>query len=636
MTRSLRRRIGFAALATGLGLLALEAGARLLERIRPPEPVEARSPLAFQQLPATPLLLPVEGFPGWRVPAPGLIDDPSLVVPPKEVGEKRIVVLGGSAVGGWSVARGATFPAVLGDALEAVGGTVRVLNLGRIGYATPQLAWAWEQLAPELEADLVIVVAGNNELHDLSVAAEVAGGARGPLLRREIVRRSALARLLRPPRPVHGEPDGRPGVGEHAPPDDPPDAEELERYAHARLRRSLRRIARATEGVGAELVLATVATNHRYRPTAHPWSWLPDDAWADDDVRLAWFALQYGMPGRGVAALAGRQDDTGRLLTARLMAMNHDPDGAAALAQPLIAAEERLPADPDRARFWLQAVRLASGIGPAREAVREGLERVAPHPGPRGACDRADLLWIAEMPEAAEAYAACRAEAGRYRADDALNAVIAHAAEELDVPLVDLAGAAVARSPRGVPDYDLFYDYCHYTPRGNVWAGHLLAARVARMWGLPAPPSASRAEQDFVGRFAIRTRDEERFEDWVGVSADLPAVAALRYGDGVILHDEGAPGSAEQALFAGSRLADRGSVAQLAWLEAAADSWCRALATGPLQPGLHAPATANLLGLLRGPAGPHLRSAAGDDAVARCRRGERPWSRPGLPSTDGI
>lgn len=636
MTRSLPRRIGFAALATGLGLLVLEGGARIVERARPSEPVEARSPLAFQQLPATPLLRPVEGFPGWRVPAPGLIDDPSLVVPPKEMDELRIVVLGGSAVGGWSVARGATFPAVLGDALDGVGGPVRVLNLGRIGYATPQLAWAWEQLAPELEADLVVVVAGNNELHDLSVAAEAAGGARGPLLRRELFRRSALARLLRPPRPVHGEPDGRPGVGEQAPPDDPPDAEELERYAHGRLRRSLRRIARATEDVGAGLLLATVATNHRYRPTEHPWSWLPDDAWADDDVRFAWFALQYGEPGRGVAALADRQDDTGRLLTALLMAANRDADEAAALALPLAAAADRLPADPDRARFWLQAVRLASGLGPAREAVREGLDRVVPHPGPRGACDRADLLWIAEMPEARSAYAACRAKAGRYRADDTLNAVIARTAEELDVPLVDLAGAAVARAPRGVPDYDLFYDYCHYTPRGNVWVGHLLAARVARMWELPAPPSAALAERGFVTRFADRTRDEEIYGDWVGVSADVSAVASLRYGDGVILHDEGEPGTAEQALFAGNRLADRGSVAQLGWLEAAADSWCRGLAIGRFPSDIHAPTMANLLELLKGPAGPHLRSAAGPDAFAHCRAGERPWRRPGLPTTDGI
>lgn len=568
--------------ATFLGLAAVEGGCRVLERWLPPGPVEARSAVGFQQLPDTPLLRPIEGFPGWLRPAPGLIDDSSLVIPPKEDGELRIVTLGGSAVGGWAVARRATFSAVMGQAMGADGGDVRVINLGRIGYASAQMAWLFEEMAAELEPDLVLVVMGNNERHDLAVEVAREGRAEPVLRRRELFRLSALARRLRPERPIHGDPDGRAGVGSDDPPTHPPDLAEIDAYAHARWRRSLRRIAAMAEVVGAPVLVGTVAANHRYRPAKHEWNFLEGDAWALDEVRSAYFRWRYG-------------DEQ---------------------------ALDSLTVDPLR--------------GPSRDAD---------YP-----CADADRAWYAGEPtQAAQAYAACFADAGLYRADDAMNAVIRDEAQALGLRVADVETALHQRAEHGVPDYDVFYDYCHYTPRGNVFVGHLLAAEASALLGRRPPaldPAA--AEARHVRLWTQLPYDHVRFASWLGVSADVPALAALRYGEGTIEHDLGPDGSALALAFAGNRLHDRGSVAELDWLEAAASSWCRALGS-PLKPIPGEPPgdlvmdpllaielQSNLESLLRGPAGNHLRDLAGPDAVEACVAGRDPWHRDALPKVEDI
>lgn len=550
----------FSALATVLGLLAVEGVARLVELARPPGPVEARSPLGFQQLPDGDLLVPVEGFSdSWRF-APGLIDDSALLVPPKLPDELRIVVVGGSAVGGWSVARRATFAAELERALDAVAGRpVSVFNLGRIGFASPQIAWMLERTLPLLDADVVLAVMGNNERQDLFVA-ETLARPRLARLGRALHRRLALARLLSTDRVIDAAADPTP-LPERA---DLGDVGVLEAEADARLGRSIARIAAATERAGAALLVASVPVNHRYRDTAHEWEPLVE---IDEARRRQHLAVHLGSPSEDVLA---------------------------------------------------ELAELAGVV-----ALRRG------HP-----CAEADRAWFAgRWDDARDLYDGCRGEAKYLRADDRINAALRAGAEAVGARFVDLAASVGALARHGVPGYDVFYDYCHYTPRGNALVGHSLAAAVADVVGLPAPMGAAVAARRFELRWRGREADFLSFAEWVGVSADVTALAALRYRDGQILHVLGEPGSATSAAYAGNRLMDRGSVAEMPWLEAAAARWCEALG---LDPTLDAVAD-NLTWLLGGQAGHHLRTAAGvDEPVAACRAGRPLWDRAGLPTVDQI
>jgi len=627
----------FVVLAVALGLMGVEAACRWLEKAIPPGPVQALSPLVFQQLPEEPLLRSVSGFPGRVQPAAGLIDDGSLSIPVREEGELRVLVLGGSAVGGWSVARSATFSAVMGRALEGVRpGPIRVINFGRIGYASPQLAYLLEQTAEVIEPDVILVVMGNNERQDLAVEAELFGSADKAITRRELYRLSALARRLRPARSVHGTPDGRAGVGDTTPPQKPPQPDRIDRYARERYVRSLARMYAVAQGVGAQLILGTVATNHRYRPTRHEWSFLPGDAWVRPDVREAYFSWRFGVPGRGLAALGGARGPVAALLRGVLHRQAGDTASAVASLESFLSGTPNIPGTARAAKGWLWGTRLLHGPEAAQAALRPMLEQwTEEDPSPERACDRADLLWYAgDFSSAVTAYDACRGIASAYRADDSLNDIIRAQATSLDVPLVDLDAIVRARSQRGAPDYDIFFDYCHYTAAGNVFVGHVLAGALAEHLGLTRPVDAARAEDAFRRGWRARDTDFVDFARWVGVSADVPALAALRYGEDRIEHDVGAMDGAGALAFAGNRLRDRASVSELPWFEAAASSWCAALGreAGPLRE----PLTENLNRVLRGPAGNHLLTIAGESAVEGCLAGHNPWERDALPSHEDI
>lgn len=639
MTRDRRpaRSALFVTLAVVLGLVGLESASRLLEMVLPPGPVQALSALAFQQLPEEPLLRSVSGFPEHLQPAAGLIDDASLSIPPREQGELRVLVLGGSAVGGWSVARSATFSAVMGRALDPVHeGPVRVINFGRIGYASPQLAYLLEQTVHSIAPDVVLVVMGNNERQDLAVEAEQLGSADKAIARRELFRLSALARRLRPARPIHGDPVGRAGVGDAPPPHSPPQPDRIGRYARERYVRSLTRMHAAAQDLGARLIVGTVATNHRYRPTRHEWSFLPGDAWARPEIREAYFAWRFGVPGRGLAALDGSSDSVTALIRGLLHHEAGDSAAADAALEAFLSGSPSLPRAANAAKGWLWGTRMLHGPEAAQSALAPMLDALTEtEPSPEQACDRADLLWYAgDVFAAVSAYDACRGTAGAYRADDALNATIGAQAQRLGVPLVDLDALVRAHSQTGAPDYDLFFDYCHYTSAGNVFVGHALAGALAEALGLAPPIAPELAEAAFRASWAMRKADSVAFDGWVGVSADVPALAALRYGEGRIEHDVGPAGSAGSLAFAGNRLRDRASLSELPWFEAAAASWCAALGTG--DSALRDPLIENLDGLLMGPAGTHLRTISGADAVEGCIAGRNPWKRDALPSHEDI
>ncbi len=625
------RSSGFAAVAVTLALLALEGACRVAERFAEPRPREAASQLSYQQIPDGDLLDPIEGFPDLVRPERGLTDNPVVIEPPDD-DELRVLVLGGSAVGGWSVSTAAAFPALLGDALEgARPGRVTVLNFGRTGFASPQLAYVLEGTVDRIRPDVVVVVTGNNERHDLSFEAALRGGAGGVVARRELMRASALARLIR--RAAGAREPLDEATAALDPPASPPDPERIGAYAAARLARSLRRIAAATSAAGAKLVVGTVAVNHRHRPVGHEWSFMDPAVWRDPAMRQAYFALQFGSPERGLRALEGRDDLDATLIRGVLYDAAGSRAEADAALSVIAALEESPPPDANRAIPWLWARRLLEGPAASTADLAAAWHKLdGPPSSAAEACTHADLLWYAGDWEAARAaYDACRGEAFPYRADDLVNETVRRVATDVGATLVDLDALVRARSPHGVPGYELFYDYCHYTPRGNVLVGTALAGGVARALGQdPSLLDLDAADAAFLARWRDAERDDLELPRWIGVSADVPALAALRYGRRTIELDLGPPGSWEALVFGGNRAADRGSLWELGRFELAASLWCRAIAGRPDRPEPRG----NLGTLLRGRAGAHLRGVAGRDIAERCAAGEDPWTARTLPSLD--
>ncbi len=267
--RSRSRTLAFAAAATLLGLAVIEGGVRLVE---PPGAVVAAdvwSPLPFQQLPDEDFLREVPG--GWRF-HPQVVNHAQQTVPAaKAPDELRVVVVGGSTAAGDGLPYGEgpveLAAAALAEALPDR--EVRVLNLGRSGFAANQVATVLDATIDRLAPDVVLAFLGNNERHDIAniVAAE---GAAAPVLRARALRRHlAIARLVQPPPPPPPAPD--------APAPEParqwqiPDREAVERYALDRMERGLRRINRTATSRGVPMVMATMAVNWRYEsPTGRP------------------------------------------------------------------------------------------------------------------------------------------------------------------------------------------------------------------------------------------------------------------------------------------------------------------------------------------------------------------------------
>jgi len=160
------------------------------------------SPLYFQQFSGRPLLedaMEVALFHGLEVPAEdpdlGLIPDRwtgrtvlthewldlrgQSVLNEKPADEVRIVFLGGSALGGWGLPTSASAVGIVERLLREAspGKKIRVLNLSRTGFGSAQLAWVFEQVAQQLQPDLVVTVMGNNERLDVAVPWDTMGSS---------------------------------------------------------------------------------------------------------------------------------------------------------------------------------------------------------------------------------------------------------------------------------------------------------------------------------------------------------------------------------------------------------------------------------------------------------------------------
>ncbi len=238
----------FALLTPALLLFAIEGVARHREAPDAALTEEGRTPVGFQLVPE-PLYERHDLH--MRVHEKAT-DRPVVLLSPKPQNEVRVVVLGGSATAGWGLPATASF---VGLAERAVARamperSVRFVNLAKSGWGTTQIARQFRPMAKAIEADLVLVIAGNNENHDVANAIHLTGDrTRRVLLGRLMRAKLATARLLvgLMPRPS--------GVldAETTPPMperwEVPDGDLVDAYVAEGFDRNLRRIQESVPGV---------------------------------------------------------------------------------------------------------------------------------------------------------------------------------------------------------------------------------------------------------------------------------------------------------------------------------------------------------------------------------------------------
>lgn len=513
-------------MATLLGLAALEGVARSAEAPGAAVRVDVASPLPFQQLPDADVLMEVSE--GWTF-HPLSINHHSQYVPrAKPADELRVLIIGGSTAAGDGLPRLAGPVAVAERALRDVapGRRVRLINLGRSGYGSPQVASLVEATLERLDPDLIVTMMGNNERHDIANVVAREGEVGRVLRARELRRRFALARLLRPPLPSPVDPTA-------AAPDparlwEIPDRSRVELYSESRFARGITRIAQAAEAHGVPVLVATMPVNWRYEDYGHEWFFFGDHVTESRIARAGHLAATYrGFDDRVVQAGAEtwRTPTVGdQLVLAQARRRLGEPDAELEVGLATWAAgvgDADVESEPAVLAAWLRA--FVDPGGDPRERADELVGSLAT-PLRRGgeSCLVADIRWYSgDTDRARQAYSECFTSQHYYRADEAINVALRREAARHGFGIIELESSVRQASPSGVPDYTLFHDYCHYNARGAVLVGHLLAAEVAKALRLAPPEAPQTAVAAHNAAWEGRMRDFGAIEDWVGIDFDI-------------------------------------------------------------------------------------------------------------------
>lgn len=526
-------------------------------------------------------------------------------------------MLGGSALGGWGLPRQAQLAGVVERLLDEAlpGKRVRVVNLGKTGWGSPQLTFVFERVAERLDPDLVITVMGNNERMDLANAIALNGFEFDRLFaRRDALRLSALLRLIEP------RPDVTLEVSTPPMPQrwDLPMHGDINAYAMPRLRRMVKRIAKATD---APTVVCSVPVNHRYHRGTREWWFVGEDRVLSEPYRTAHWAWYHDAPEAGIEAMTERlEGDPAEASSLLLRGWFRRRAGDEAGAVEDFGASLDALADDDELPTRILAAWATQGADGSAAAsalvapwIEEARGRSIENKLP---CDVPDLLFYAGDPAgSAPEYEACLLQRFYYRADGVTNDGLRSAAEATGVDFFDLDGAVRRASPDGIPAFETFYDYCHYTPRGNVLAGHLVAAAVAPHLGIDASaiPSVVEGVGGYDRARRAKLTDEADLASWAGASWDVTLLTQLR----ADLQRERRTGDDESPLgrvFAANRDASTSSLSNPDATRLALHGYLGALARDPD----FAPAQANLEAVLRTEAG---------RAFVEAERGEDPMTQ---------
>ena len=534
--------------------------------------------------------------------------------------ELRVLFLGGSALGGWGLPTSASAVGVVERLLKAAAPEhkIRVLNLARTGFGSAQLAWVFEQVAADLKPDLVVTVMGNNERLDIAAAvyarqddpAEVARLTKTPLAAadprqgsalasgavsslgtsiehpalRVLTERLAVVRLLRAAdRSAPAAPEAGEGLPGEAASDDQvmPLRDQhkypgkIDEFAVERLGTTLGALHARATSVGARLLVATVPVNQRYNSSEHEWFFFGPELFRDEAYRTAHWAYYFGAPERGAQVMTERlrahpDELPAQLLLGVFLQRQDRKEEAAVHLQRVVDA---LDASANRTQQgsgvewssetqlqYAWALRVLEGSEGALKKIRPWIEawRTARHRQMgTDRCPVANLFFYAGDTQSARVeHDRCLLDAYYYRADPSINARLMARAAELGAQRFDLAAEVSLHSPGGLPGYEIFFDYCHYNPRGNLLIGHLLARSIGAVLGLPgeieAPESAL---QSFQERRRARLSDLPGLDEWVGVNFDVTFLTSDRHGETSHFVRTGDPDSALGKVFAGNELA---------------------------------------------------------------------------------
>jgi HEAT repeat protein/lysophospholipase L1-like esterase len=191
--RSLLANLLLSAIATAVGLVALEGGARLFEKRRPKSPVadyiwdwrEKMDGGDFYTIRSE-----GNGWPPWEeINGDGLRDRSHPHERPE--GARRIVMLGDSVTLGDQIKPEEAFPQVLEARLRAAGRPVEVMNVGLWGWSTRQERIAYTRLVRPYRPDAIFLAVCLNDIPELQNNL-----TRPPDWLAGLFRRSALVRRI--------------------------------------------------------------------------------------------------------------------------------------------------------------------------------------------------------------------------------------------------------------------------------------------------------------------------------------------------------------------------------------------------------------------------------------------------------
>ena len=182
-------RLRLAALLVGLGLVVLLEGAlRLVPALRPPAFTLRLATVEDRTLNAVNPDYPQRFFAGVAgdLPAGGVRMTPRPYVEPAPPEALRVLFAGGSTVQGFPHPKRLSAPSCLQEMLRDLhpGRHIEVYNAGITAASSFVVARAVEDGVRALEADLVVVYTGHNELYGVYGAASLAQGGRAPWSKR--------------------------------------------------------------------------------------------------------------------------------------------------------------------------------------------------------------------------------------------------------------------------------------------------------------------------------------------------------------------------------------------------------------------------------------------------------------------
>lgn len=453
-------------IAVSLGLLGAVEGGLRLAGVGGPDPTRT-SRLPYQQI-WFPTLEPARLRDGTEILR---TVDPRLgsqwILREKPANGLRVVCFGGSATAGLGFSRNGSFSRELERLLRAAhpGRAVEVLNLGVVALSSKQVKLLVAEAARELDPDVLAVYAGNNEF--LEVHAEKYAEATATPLSRA---RAGLAEL------------------------------HLYRAVQSLVRPPRRDVSMAERELSNEALRLSQDEIIQHV------------SMTDEEVDQALARYE-----RNVEAMVDAAERAGVPILLSTVASNWEWRGRSDLPTDWLDARlgEPGPATPERLQAAKARLTELLATSPREERHALLFERAQAEMA-LGEVDAARADYRASM----------NADPHLRRALDAGNERVRRLASRRGVHLLDSVDLLARQSRDGIVGFDEFYDYVHFTLRGNVQIAAGLYAAMEAMGVIPPAPgfdleAAARAR---IAELEALRADPFSVRDWLGFGFDPAAI----------------------------------------------------------------------------------------------------------------